>query len=195
MLLIIPILLFESTRYTLLKNDKTIPNYINNSSYPNNIINKDIQNKNEKKIRLFETKHTSGRTELWEMTIKKYEKNKFFGYGPQADRFLLANFKETNRFGTNVSNSFIYAFLCGGYIAVIIFIFIYYKIFFLICNFFYKKIFLKKIDNSIKISIVFLIFFSIRSLIENSFSLFSIDFLLFLISFSILENFFKKKKL
>ena len=130
---------------------------------------------------------------MWETAIKKYEKNKFVGYGPQADRFLLTDLHKLKHYGSNVSNGIIYAFLCSGYIAIIIFLFIYYKIAYLIYNFFYKKIYLRKLDISIKISIVLLIFFSIRSLIENSFSLFSIDFLLFLISITIVENYLTKK--
>ena len=189
----IPIIIFESIRIPLLKKKE-----INYNNYKNdNVQSKDKENVQSKdkelEIRLLKTKHTSGRTDLWETAIKKYEKNKFFGYGPQADRFLLTNLYKPNSYGTNVSNGIIYAFLCSGYIAIIIFLFIYYKISYLIYNFFYKKIYLRKLDISIKISIVLLVFFSIRSLIENSFSLFSIDFLLFLISITIVENYLKKK--
>jgi O-antigen ligase len=192
-LIAIPIIIFESIRVPLLKKKE-----INYNNYKNdNVQSKDndnVQSKDkELEIRLLKTKHTSGRTDLWETAIKKYEKNKFFGYGPQADRFLLTDLHKLKHYGSNVSNGIIYAFLCSGYIAIIIFLFIYYKIAYLIYNFFYKKIYLRKLDISIKISIVLLIFFSIRSLIENSFSLFSIDFLLFLISITIVENYLTKK--
>ena len=150
---------------------------------------------------------TSGRIDLWLLAIKSYEKEKIFGYGPQGDRYLLIkekfknndnefnqHFKDTIvEFSTNVSSSILYAFLCGGYPGLVVFFFIYYRTIFLLYNFFFKKFFLKKIKTSVKISIIFLIFFLIRSLIENSFALFSVDFMLFLISIFIVENFVKKQ--
>ena len=56
---------------------------------------------------------TSGRTELWKKSFQKFNKNKIFGYGPQADRFLLND--DANKYGNNVSNTIIYALLSGGY--------------------------------------------------------------------------------
>ena len=147
-------------------------------------------------IRILETKHSSGRIDLWKGLIDKYDKNKFFGYGPQADRILLGkDYDRTYAYSNNVSNGLIYAFACGGYLAALIIIIIYYRIFTYISYIFLKKKFLKKMPSVVKISIILLIFLSIRSLVENSFALFSVDFLLFLISITIIENFINKNKI
>ena len=125
--------------------------------------------------------------------IKKYDKSNIFGYGPQADRFLIS--KTLNQqFGNNVSNGFLYAFACGGYFALLIFILISLKI----LMFIYRSIFLTNIFQIKyffieKLATIYLIFFSIRVLFENSYAVFSIDFLITLICFLILNNFFLKK--
>jgi len=148
---------------------------------------------NENRIFRSKEQSSSGRINLWKFIIDKYDKKNIFGYGPQADRFLIS--KDLNQqFGNNVSNGFLYALACGGYFALIIFILINLKILFLI----YRSIFLTKIFQikyffAEKLATIFLIFFLIRILFENSYALFSIDFLITLICFLILNNFFQKK--
>jgi hypothetical protein len=186
----VPAIIFEYTRPIIFK--KNIENFI---KYQNEQNEKGYKEYNIKisEIRLFEAKHTSGRVDLWKEVISKYEKSKLFGYGPQADRLLLQKSDLIYKYSTNVSNGVLYAFLCGGYLAVLVFFFIYYKIYTYIDYFYNKKKILYKIDKSVKISIILLIFFSVRSIIENSFTLFSVDFLLFLISINVVESFVKKK--
>jgi O-antigen ligase len=139
---------------------------------------------------------TSGRIDLWMEALNYYELKKFFGYGTQADRFLLTkardDLKIKSSYGTNVSNTILYAFLSGGYLAIIIFIYIYAKTINFIYLFFSKKKNYIKIDASIKLAIIILVFFFIRSLVENSFALFSVDFLLFINSMLIIEKYYKK---
>lgn len=148
---------------------------------------------NENRILRSKEQGSSGRIKLWKFIIEKYDKKNIFGYGPQADRFLIS--KDLNQqFGNNVSNGFLYAFACGGYFALITFILINLKI----LSFIYRSIFLTKIFQikyffSEKLATIYLIFFAIRILFENSYALFSIDFLLTLICFLILDNFFSKK--
>ena len=92
-------------------------------------------------------------------------------------------------FGNNVSNGYIYSFLSGGYPGLIIFLTITINIFLVVCkNLFVTKIFNKNKNTSIKIATMILIFFLIRVLFENSYALFSIDFLLILISFFIAKD-------
>ena len=135
---------------------------------------------------------TSGRINLWKEMIEKYDKRNIFGYGPQADRFLIS--KTLNQqYGNNVSNGFLYALACGGYFALAIFFLISLKI----LMFIYRSIFLTKIFQIKyffieKLATIYLIFFSIRVLFENSYAVFSIDFLITLICFLILNNFFLK---
>ena len=75
------------------------------------------------KSRIINNKTTSGRIELWNEVLNKYDKKRFFGYGPQADRNLIGRELE-RKYSNNVSNAYLYAFACGGYLAIIIFIMI-----------------------------------------------------------------------
>jgi hypothetical protein len=75
------------------------------------------------KSRVIDNKTSSGRLEIWSDIFNKYDKTRFFGYGPQADRNLIGR-ELTEKFSNNASNLYIYAFTCGGYIAMIIFLII-----------------------------------------------------------------------
>ena len=141
--------------------------------------------------RLVNDKSSSGRVDIWKESIDKYDTKKIFGYGPQGDRFLLIN----NQYSNNSSNALVYALLSGGYFAILILLLIYFnilsKIFICIKKF---KIFQNSNDIYIKLSVSFVIFFFLRSFFENSFSLFSLDFLLFICSITCIENYLIKKK-
>lgn len=151
-------------------------------------------------LRVLENKTTSGRFQLWSLSLKKYEKNKIFGYGPQGDRYLLFNSEIEHLWSTNSSNLLIYGFLSGGYVGLIFLILIYFYIFLMILKFsIVNKIYLLKYKvtkNNIflVLSITTTIFFLIRSLFENSYGLFSIDFLLMIVSLYILELNYRKNK-
>ena len=134
----------------------------------------------------------SGRIELWKYSINNYEKNKIFGYGAQGDRYLLT--EKFTHYGSNVSNGFIYALLSGGYVGLIFFCYLYLKTF---CNVTLIIINCKnlKLSYVIKSSVLFLSFLLLRSGVENSFALFSLDFLIFIVSSLLLEKFIKEKKL
>jgi hypothetical protein len=138
---------------------------------------------------------SSGRIIIWEESLKTYSRNKIFGYGPQGDRFLLQNLEKVAQFSNNASNALIYALLSGGYLAVLIFLLIYYsilkKIYICIIRF---KIFRNNDDINIKLSVSFALFFFLRSFFENSISLFSIDFLIFINAAVYIENYLKKKR-
>ena len=58
-----------------------------------------------------------------EKSLEYYDLNKIFGYGPQADRFILNSL--SNKYGNNVSNASIYSLLSGGYLSLISIILIY----------------------------------------------------------------------
>ena len=134
-------------------------------------------------------KNTSGRTELWKRSLKNYDKKTIFGYGPQADRIIL--FEEVNKYGNNVSNGFLYSLLSGGYPSLISITLIYlYSIYLFFEHFVKRKNFiLTKKNKFYVISIIFCVFFMTRSIIENSFTLFSIDFLITILSMFIIERF------
>jgi hypothetical protein len=199
----VPVVLYQCVIfYTITtRNYSTIPashekiyKYENNTFFLNGYFqtNKEIF----KNSRLVKDNSSSGRTTLWKTVINKYNKTKIFGYGPQADRFLLNNIYDLEGWGTNVSNAMIYSFACGGYIALLIFIIINLKIAqnLYICVF-KKKIFQNDGFINIKLSTSFILFFWMRSVIENSFAVFSIDFLLFSCSYLVIENSLRKNYL
>jgi hypothetical protein len=145
--------------------------------------------------RIFGIPNTSGRIEIWKNLLEQYDKKRVFGYGPQADRHLM-NKDIVEKFGNNSSNGYIYSFVCAGYFGLLVFIIIN---FFIIHNIF-KCVFRKKIfKNSnlwiIQLACANLVFFLIRGLFENSFALFSIDFLIVIASLSIVNSFVFNKKL
>ena len=170
-LIILPILLFFSTF---------------------NLINKSAEKNQNLNNRVFEA-HTSGRIELWTYSIKKNDYKKIFGYGSQGDRFFLKNFEKSKIYGNNVSNIFLYTLLSGGVISVFILLFFYYEIF----NFFLKnrkEIFFKSNSLYFNFSIICIIFLLIRSNFENSFGLFSLDFLIMYLSLMYAIRFVKISK-
>ena len=197
--IIVPIFMFETYKSFLLKEPvlKIIPLTIftDKSDNLDNLENLDsnILSKNLTTNRLLNTKQgSSGRFQLWMTSLNKYEKNRFFGYGPQADRLLIST-SLTQQYGNNVSNGFIYAFLCSGYLGVFSFIIlnllIYYSLLIIV---FKKKIFQRKKSFIEKLSTTYLIFFCLRIIFENSYAVFSIDFLITSLSSFIVINYIQK---
>ena len=135
---------------------------------------------------------------MWTNALDRYEKNKLFGYGPQADRIILLDPSDFDS-GNNVSNAMIYALLSGGYFSLIILILIYFYAAYMFLKFFLvNKIFLNQLEINkenifVVISLVYTVFFIIRSLFENSFGVFSIDFLILILSLFVIENQISKK--
>jgi hypothetical protein len=138
---------------------------------------------------------SSGRTTIWSNSIKIiYERKLIFGNGPQSDRILLSKYykngtlesSEAMRFGTNSSNAIIYSILCGGVISLFFLLQIYYLIFAKLINFFFR---IKKeqknfLNYFLITSLCFLIF---RSIFENGFALFGVDFCLLCLCYYILN--------
>jgi hypothetical protein len=143
---------------------------------------------------------TSGRLIIWKRSFELiFEEKIILGLGPQADRrFLIEqNFKDDPSiyfWQNNSSNALIYSYLCGGILGL----------FFLICIYgivivqILKTLFIKKSFNNCnsitKFSVTTLIFLIIRSMFENSFAHFSIDFCLFSLCYFILRKYNVSKK-
>jgi oligosaccharide repeat unit polymerase len=138
---------------------------------------------------------SSGRTTIWSLSLNIiYDKKLIFGNGPQSDRILLGEFyknspvdlSEKMKFGTNSSNAIIYSILCGGIISLFYLMQIYRLIFSKLINFFFKM--KKEQKNFLKYflmtSLCFLIF---RSIFENSFALFGVDFCLLCLCYYMLN--------
>lgn len=159
----------------------------------------EIFKNNKGKQRALNNFSSTGRLTLWENSIKYYDKKKFFGYGSQADRIILGKvnkllYSNANPYGNNVSNGLVYSFLSGGYLSLILFFLIY--VINLIVGLKILRInFNKELDPIIKFSSIIVFFFSLRSLFENSYAVFSIDFLLIFIGISILNDFLRNKKI
>ena len=198
-------------KYNLKDNNEIFKSKDNNEIFKSKDNNEIFQSKDEifqskdnsvilnlENSRFYTNRNTSGRTTLWKTAINRFEKKIIFGYGPQADRFILGD--KTNEYGNNVSNALVYSFLSGGYLSFICIFSLYIYSGYLMLNFFFRKKLYKfnfKLTNNNKliiISITFTIFFMLRSLIENSFSVFSIDFLITIFSLIIIETYLIKKR-
>ena len=163
-LIILPILLWFTINNYYLKKNLSENNY---TQFNNRIFSSNM----------------SGRSELWSYTLKNYDYKKFFGYGPNGDRFFLQNYNKKHIYGDNVSNALLYTLLSGGLVSISLLILILFEIF-KIFKKNIKKFFFMKNNFYINFSIACLFFFFIRSFFENSFGLFSIDFLMTYLSLS-----------
>ena len=125
--------------------------------------------------------YSSGRIAIWERIFKLYDYKRVFGLGAQGDRQILMGEESTFILSSNASNLIIYSFVSSGYFGVLSIFLVclilcleIIKFFFGNNNLFNESNFLKIVGSSL------LIFFLIRSLVENSFGVFSIDALLFI---------------
>ena len=120
-------------------------------------------------------KISTGRLEKWIFVIthiiNSKMKNILIGNGPEFDREII------RATGNDVANGLIYLLLCGGLLALFSFFIIikkYLKI--VLKTFSYKKDLSK--DVFFCFSIICIISLSLRSLVENSFFVYGVDFLL-----------------
>jgi hypothetical protein len=193
MFIIIPIISWEgiiikkqNMKYSELFKDNRV-------TMPGSVTTTTIDNKTETSLT-----YSSGRLMIWNYSINVIKNNKIiFGEGPQADRRLLV--REENKkkekihfWENNASNALIYSYLCGGIISLFCFMLIYFLIFKeLILNI--KKT--KFNDNPIivQFSFTLILFLISRSLFENSFAVFGVDYCLITISYFILKQYNSKK--
>ncbi len=171
-----------------------IENYKEYKDYKDKLekINKLKKNKLYSNRFLKEEYITSGRLDIWKYALSNYDKKKIFGYGIQADRYILQG--KYKNYGNNSSNVFLYFFLSGGYFSLILVFFILLRIYYLSFKiYFFKKNDAIKNSFIFKVCLLFTIFFSVRGLVENSYGLFSIDYLFTITSFFIIENLLNKK--
>ena len=124
------------------------------------------------------------RIDAWKLIVKNSEKP-IIGYGSQGDRYLT---KEMPKHTSLASNSFIYAYASSGVIGAALLLIFYIQLIKLVfrANFFIKK---QKEENNVKTFYsVILIFLIIRSIFENSFSLWGIDFIVMVNCYLGLQN-------
>jgi O-antigen ligase len=155
-----------------------------------------IQNLVKNQERLSSNYTTSGRTEIWRNIISIVKEEKIIlGKGPQSDRYLLTKYIDKNKniinfqiYENNASNAILYSYLCGGIFGLFIIIFLYINFAYIIYKItFVKRIFFKN-NILLNFSIVTLSYLLIRSIFENSFSLFSIDFMILILCYFIISE-------
>jgi len=120
---------------------------------------------------------TTGRLEKWDTAsthiINSKIKNILFGNGPEFDRKI-----ETPSGGKgDVANGILYTFLCGGLLGLLFFFILIKKILKIILYAFYNK---QKLNTDVYFcfSVCCIISLTLRSLIENGFHVYGVDFLL-----------------
>ena len=122
----------------------------------------------------------------WNKGIDIIKDNFLVGYGAQADRLLI---------NQSIHNALLYAGLSGGIIAAmcIIVIYILSLYFFVKFKLFSKKTYNKSFEINLAINV--LVVLNLRSLLETSFAVFSIDYLIFIIAYLYLgKHFINEKK-
>ena len=129
------------------------------------------------------------RIDTWKVILKNSEKP-LAGYGSQADKYLTRNLPKHTQLA---ANSFIYAYACAGMIGIISLIIIYYNIIKLLL----RTIFLIKSRskfNGLKLFyFAILCFLIFRSIFENSFVVWGVDFVLMINCYFGLKNILSRK--
>ena len=129
--------------------------------------------------------YSSNRFENWEKIFKFTRKNIYKGYGFQSDKKII---------NQSAHNIYIYALICGGIISLFLIILISLRCIWVcmsvLCGYYFQN---KKIDGLDLISILFIFIFLLRSALETSYGVYSIDFLIFINCFLIIESSYKLK--
>jgi hypothetical protein len=145
-----------------------------------------IKHKNEQYEKVFRTidpkTFTSNRYQDWNNIIK-FNNNKIIGNGVMGDRLVI---------NQTASNLFLYNYSSGGIISVALFFIVILRAFFICLKILLFEKYPKK-TNILVISACFIqLFLMLRSLTENSFAVFGIDFLIFFASYFYLEKYYLK---
>jgi hypothetical protein len=174
--------------------------YKNNLDLSNFSENRDLLNFSENRFskttsNLKNINHiTTGRVEKWKVILnhKQSTIKVIIGNGPEFDRYLLEkNFG--NKIGSDSANVILYFYLCGGLLSLILLLLLIIKQFHKMCEDFIRNDFYTyKSNHEVFVSAVCLMYLLIRSLFENSFGVWSIDQIFFIL-FACYLNFFLKK--
>ena len=120
---------------------------------------------------------SSGRFNDWKLIISKIDmRSVYFGYGSQGDRYLI---------NQSASNGIIYAIACSGLIGLFFYIIFTIIIFLKIL----KNIFIfKKIEKTNFYASLIILVILMRSILESSYAVFSIDLIILLTFFVVLNK-------
>lgn len=175
LIIVMPILIWIISMMSKEYLQKIIEKEPNSISYKDKTYEKIIRTVDPKTI-------TSGRFRDWNNIVKS-NNNKIIGNGVMGDRYLI---------NQTASNLYLYNYASGGIISVLFFSLIIFRAVFIS----YKLLLFEKYPNRKNIlsisSCLIILFLICRSLVENSFAVFGIDFLIFFTSYFYLEkNYFK----
>ena len=127
---------------------------------------------------------SSDRFYNWEKAIKIIRKDFITGHGAQADRLLISN--------QSIHNSLLYVILSGSIFAGLALISIYVYSLIILIKFYLTKAYKTSKSSLIHFSASILIIINLRSILETSFAVFSIDYLIYIIAFLFLRTELKK---
>jgi len=166
-----------------------IKNLVHNENFLDKGNNQSFKEKlnelNQRSIRPFDpTAFSSGRLNDWKSIINKIDDSIIYGYGSQGDRYLIQQ---------TASNGLFYALSSSGVIGLLFFILLSLTYFFV----FYKKFFSSLRNNNPHEKDISILIFLIllRSTLESSYAVFSVDFIIIytLTSYLNKKNFNLKK--
>lgn len=123
---------------------------------------------------------SSKRTMYWKTLFEQSKNKLFIGYGPQADRHFLDY--------RSASNTLFYSLICAGLPGVILMLLLYILTLKELFIFWTGNNTIKKDLIIEKSSFIILIVICLRSVLETNHAVFSIDFLFFILCFSILNK-------
>jgi hypothetical protein len=192
-LILIPMVTFEGIIY--LKKD------FHTTSNKSSLSDTTLNTNNVIDSRIAKNISSSGRIDIWKASFKIIKEKKIIlGKGPQADRLLLSEHQGKSILNNNVpifdnnsSNALIYSFLSGGLISFATILIVY----FLILRQIFFYLFIKKaISNKyflINFSLITLIFLTVRTVFENGYAVFGVDYLFCITCYFILIKSYKIK--
>ena len=175
---LIPIAIFLSISYFTINKHA-----IKLTNDENQLLGKKLANEPDERFKkpivrqFFPDDFSSGRFNDWHSIIKIIEKDKvFFGYGAQADRYLI---------NQSASNGLIYAYASSGIIGSLFFIIFSVMIFFKSLKCIISSY---RNDNLNYIYGLIILIILARSIFETSYAVFSIDLIIILTSLIFLEK-------
>jgi len=126
----------------------------------------------------------------WGLIVNEISKSKvtkiIFGSGPEHDRILLKD--KGLKWHADAANGLFYSFLCGGVMAAIIYFLVLKKTIYNLFFFIRDKNFLIKKSYSDIFCFICPFLLITRSLFENGFTAWGVDFIIIIISLSHIEN-------
>ena len=141
---------------------------------------------------------SSGRNLIWKKILEVYDYKKIFGYGPQADRYEILKNNENKSLDnsgsmSNSSSAYFYSLICGGYISLILILLINLYVLITIKNYLKIRNYISESKFITDSLVLIIIYCLIRSVFENSYAVFSLDYLIFLSSAVILKKYLLEK--